>query len=62
MLSSGVFSDGYMRMARGRSSSELTKTRAVTIDQLADQFGHRHISKIDVEGYEAAVVRGARER
>src|SRR6267142_5642447 len=54
MLSSGVFSDGYMRMARGRSSSELTKTRAVTIDQLADQFGTPTHIKIDVEGYEGA--------
>ena len=60
MLSSGVFSDGYFRMARGRSSSELTKTRAVTIDQLADQFGPPTHIKIDVEGYEAAVLRGAR--
>jgi len=60
MLSSGVFSDGYMRVARGRSSSDLTKTRAVTIDQLADQFGPPTHIKIDVEGYEAAVVRGAR--
>ncbi len=60
MLSSGVFSDGYMRMARGRSSSELTKTRAVTIDQLADQFGPPTHIKIDVEGYEAAVVRGGK--
>jgi FkbM family methyltransferase len=60
MLSSGVFSDGYMRMARGRPSSDLTKTRAVTIDQLADQFGPPTHIKIDVEGYEAAVVRGAK--
>ncbi len=60
MLSSGVFSDGYFRMARGRSSSELTKTRAVTIDHLADQFGPPTHIKIDVEGYEAAVVRGAK--
>ena len=60
MLSSGVFSDGYMRIARGRSSGDLTKTRAVTIDQLADQFGPPTHIKIDVEGYEAAVVRGAK--
>jgi FkbM family methyltransferase len=60
MLSSGIFSDGYMRMARGRSSSELTKTRAVTIDQLTDQFGPPTHIKVDVEGYEAAVVRGAK--
>ncbi len=60
MLSSGVFSDGYFRIARGRSSSELTRTRAITIDQLADQFGPPTHIKIDVEGYEAAVVRGAK--
>jgi FkbM family methyltransferase len=60
MLSSGVFSDGYMRMALGRSNSELTKTRAVTIDQLTDQFGPPTHIKIDVEGYEGAVVRGAK--
>jgi FkbM family methyltransferase len=60
MLSSGVFSDGYFRMAPGRLSTELTKTRAVTIDQLADQFGPPTHIKIDVEGYEAAVVRGAK--
>jgi FkbM family methyltransferase len=60
MLSSGVFSDGYFRMAAGRLTTELTKTRAVTIDQLADQFGPPTHIKIDVEGYEAAVVRGAK--
>ncbi len=60
MLSSGVFSDGYFRMAPGRLRSELTKTRAVTIDQLADQFGPPTHIKIDVEGYEAAVLRGAK--
>src|SRR6266853_2872565 len=61
MLSSEVFSDGYFRMAPGRLRSELTKTRAVTIDQLADQFGPPTHIKIDVEGYEAAVLRGARK-
>ena len=60
MLSSGVYSDGYFRMTRKRSSSELTKTRAVTIDQLADQFGPPTHIKIDVEGYEVAVLRGAK--
>lgn len=60
MLSSGVFSDGYFRMTQGRAISELTKTKAVTIDQLADQFGPPTHIKIDVEGHEAAVVRGAR--
>jgi FkbM family methyltransferase len=60
MLSSGVFSDGYFRMMRGRSSRELTKTRAVTIDQLTDEFGSPTHIKIDVEGHEAAVLRGAK--
>jgi len=61
MLSSGVFSDGYYRMTRQRPSGELTKTSAVTIDQLANQFGPPTHIKIDVEGYEAAVVRGAKK-
>lgn len=60
MLSSGVFSDGYFRIAPGRSSRELTKTRAVTVDQLADEFGPPTHIKIDVEGYERAVIRGAK--
>ena len=60
MLSSGVFSDGYFRMTSGRSSRELTKMKAVTIDRLAEQFGAPTHIKIDVEGYEAAVLRGAK--
>jgi FkbM family methyltransferase len=60
MLSSGIFSDGYFRVTSGRSSSELTKTRAVTIDRLAEQFGAPTHIKIDVEGYEEAVLRGAK--
>ena len=46
-------------MTGKKPKSELTKTRAVTIDQLADQFGPPTHIKIDVEGYERAVVRGA---
>jgi FkbM family methyltransferase len=60
MLSSGVFSDGYFRIAPGRSSRELTKTRAVTIDNLVGEFGPPTHIKIDVEGYEGAVIRGAK--
>lgn len=60
MLSSGVFSDGYFRIAPGRSLRELTKTRAVTIDHLAEEFGPPTHIKIDVEGYEGAVIRGAK--
>jgi FkbM family methyltransferase len=61
MLSSGVFSDGYFRIASGRSSRELTKTRATTVDHLAEQHGPPTHIKIDVEGYEAAVIRGAKK-
>ena len=47
-------------LSRGpsRLRSELTKTAAVTIDQLADQFGAPTHIKIDVEGHEAAVLLG----
>jgi FkbM family methyltransferase len=61
MLSSGVFSEGYFRLATGRSSRELTKIRAITIDQMTSEFGAPTHIKIDVEGQEAAVLRGGRE-
>ena len=61
MLSSGVFADGYFRVARGRAKSELTKTHAVTIDELAVEFGTPTHIKIDVEGHEAAVLRGGKK-
>jgi FkbM family methyltransferase len=60
MLSSGVFSDGYFKFARGRAHSDLTQTQAFTVDQLAGQFGLPTHIKIDVEGHEAAVLRGSR--
>jgi FkbM family methyltransferase len=60
MLSAGVFSDGYFTVASGRSKRELTKTRTVTVDELCQDFGPPTHLKIDVEGYEAAVLRGAR--
>lgn len=59
MLSSGVFTAGYCKVATGRRPSELTETRAVTVDDLSRQFGRPTHVKIDVEGYEAAVLRGA---
>lgn len=61
MLSSGVFSDGYFKIARGRANSELTRTLAITIDQLVSQYGPPTHIKIDVEGQEAAVLRGGRK-
>jgi FkbM family methyltransferase len=60
MLSSGVFSDGYFKVSRGRAKSELTRTQAITIDQLVRQYGPPTHIKIDVEGQEAAVLRGGR--
>jgi FkbM family methyltransferase len=60
MLSSGVFSDGYFKATAERRKSELTLVRAVTIDQMTLQFGPPTHVKIDVEGHEAAVLRGAR--
>jgi FkbM family methyltransferase len=61
MVSSGVFSDGYFKIIEGRAKSDLTRTRAVTIDQLVSQYGAPTHIKIDVEGQESAVLRGGRE-
>ena len=61
MLSSGVFSDGYFKMSQGKAKSELTRTPATTIDQLVSQYGPPTHIKIDVEGQEAAVLRGGRK-
>jgi FkbM family methyltransferase len=61
MLNSGVFSDGYFKFDRGHAKSELTTTQALTVDQLVLQYGSPTHVKIDVEGHEAAVLRGARE-
>ena len=61
MLNSGVFSDGYFKITQRKATSELTRTRAVTIDQLASQYGIPTHIKIDVEGQEAAVLHGGRK-
>jgi FkbM family methyltransferase len=61
MLSSGVFSEGYLQFVTGRSHRELTNVGAITIDKLASEFGGPTHIKIDVEGYEAAALRGGRE-
>lgn len=59
MLSSGSFTPGYFRVEKGRSQRELTQTPAVTVDELSRKFGAPSHVKIDVEGHEAAVLRGA---
>lgn len=61
MLNSGVFSDGYFKATRQRPKSELTRVQAITIDEMAQKFGIPTHIKIDVEGHEAAVLRGARD-
>jgi FkbM family methyltransferase len=61
MLSSGVFSAGYFKFAKGRSARELTKVRAVTIDEMTREFGVPTHIKIDVEGHEAAALRGGHD-
>jgi FkbM family methyltransferase len=60
MLAAGVFSDYYFMVSEGRNQSELTHLDTVTVDELSLKFGPPSHLKIDVEGYEAAVLRGAR--
>lgn len=59
MVSTGVLGAGYFLPPVDHSSSELTSTRAVTLDSLTEQAGRppTHI-KIDVEGEEQAVLAG----
>ena len=58
MLSYGPFAHGYFMVVGGRSKHELTRIPTTTIDEMAHQFGMPTHIKIDVEGYEAAVLRG----
>lgn len=63
MISVGVLSSGYfIPPTKNHPETELTRTAAITVDQLAKQAGVKptHV-KIDVEGFEAAVVRGAKQ-
>lgn len=59
LLGSGVFSDGYFQVAKGRSKGELTERPAITLDSMTERFGVPTHVKIDVEGHEDAVLRGA---
>src|SRR5208282_2421275 len=59
LLSTGTFSNGYFQVVRGHPKKDLTHIPAMTIAQMVDQFGAPTHIKIDVEGHEAAVLRGA---
>ncbi len=61
MVASGVFSDGYFKVDHERPPGELTTSQSTTIDVLSRQFGAPTHIKVDVEGHEASVLRGARE-
>lgn len=63
MISVGVLASGYyVAPTEGHPLSELSETSSVTLDSLADELkiSPTHI-KIDVEGYEAAVLRGGQK-
>ncbi len=63
MVAVGILASGYyVSPDQDHAGSELTVTKAVTIDGLAHDYTLKptHI-KIDVEGDEAAVLRGARQ-
>lgn len=63
MVAVGVLGSGYyISVPQGHPASELSKTRAVTVDSLVAELRTKptHI-KIDVEGHEAAVLRGGQK-
>lgn len=61
LLSSGVFTLGFLRVTSGRPARELTSVPSVSIDHLTQRYGPPTHIKVDVEGHEAAVLRGARD-
>lgn len=60
LLEAGVFTYGYYRVDKGRARTELTQVRAMTVDEMTSRFGVPTHIKVDVEGHEAPVLRGAR--
>jgi hypothetical protein len=63
MVAVGVLASGYyVAPTNGHPASELSQTKSVTLDGMVDELSvvPTHI-KIDVEGYEAAVLRGGRK-
>jgi FkbM family methyltransferase len=59
LLSSGAFSYGYFKAAKGRLKQDLTEVPSITIDTITRKFGPPTHIKIDVEGYEEEVLGGA---
>lgn len=61
MLAAGVHGAGYYLAPEDHGRGDLTRTRATTLDRLAAESGlvPTHV-KVDVEGYEASVLRGGR--
>jgi FkbM family methyltransferase len=63
MVAVGVLASGYYVFPNeGYPASELSRTKALTLDDIVDEFAvtPTHI-KIDVEGNEAAVLRGGQK-
>ncbi|MGB6484707.1 MAG: FkbM family methyltransferase [Candidatus Acidiferrales bacterium] len=60
MLDAGVFSNGYFRVVPANSRKDARKTPVTTIDEITARFGAPSHIKVDVEGHEAAVLRGAK--
>ncbi len=60
LVNAGVFSNGYFQVLRGRAKGDLTEVPALTLDQMAAEYGVPSHVKIDVEGHEGAVLRGGR--
>ncbi len=60
LLSTGVISDGFYKYEPWRDARELKRVAMTSLDRLCARAGEPSHLKIDVEGYEAAVLRGAR--
>lgn len=60
ILSAGVFSDGYYRVIKPLSRKDGKQVSSISLDQITEKYGTPTHVKIDVEGHELEVLRGAR--